>query len=602
VGSETGARFVARELVSAGFEVELDRRRVLLSMPRRIHVSLSIDGQPRFTRTGVFDPRAIPPGDVPIYSAWSASGEVTAEVVDLGEGLRADYEAARERGVVVKGRIVLARYGGAYRGVKAELAQAHGARAILLYNDPAVDGTGKGRPYPFGPWKPGWAARRGSISSLTVAPGDMSTPGWPSPPPGVSARRLTEKEWNARLPHILCTPITGAEYTAIRDAGSRGRVTLELDLGRELFDIVNVIATLRGESEDFVLVGNHRDAWVRGAHDAGSGTVALVRAAQLLRERVEDGWKPECTLVLAFWDAEEFGLIGSTEWGEAHAERLREHGRLYVNADSTVSGLRFGVNGSPGWSSVLAATLARIPDARHDESAPARSLLDTWDARGEPAQLGLPGSGSDFTVFVHHLGVPALNFSFRGNRGGQYHTRFDDFDHMDRFLDPTWRGHETAARFVCELVSEVSARGRSALDGAEAATSLALRVREAGTEVVDGSRWLGSVQAERLASVLETIAAQFHEGREDPRFYQGLLQEGGLEGRPWYRNPLWAPGMETGYAAETLPDLRLAAGRGPAELDRAVEALESALEAYRDAWRPDPGRSLPREEGAPADL
>ena len=326
------------------------------------------------------------------------------------------------------------------------------------------------------------------------------------------------------------------------------------------------------------------------------------RAAQLLRERVEDGWKPECTLVLAFWDAEEFGLIGSTEWGEAHAERLREHGRLYVNADSTVSGLRFGVNGSPGWSSVLAATLARIPDARHDESAPARSLLDTWDARGEPAQLGLPGSGSDFTVFVHHLGVPALNFSFRGNRGGQYHTRFDDFDHMDRFLDPTWRGHETAARFVCELVSEVSARGRSALDGAEAATSLALRVREAGTEVVDGSRWLGSLQAERLASVLETIAAQFHGGREDPRFYQGLLQEGGLEGRPWYRNPLWAPGMETGYAAETLPDLRLAAGRGPAELDRAVEALESALEAYRDAWRPDPGRSLPREEGAPADL
>jgi len=430
----------------------------------------------------------------------------------------------------------------------------------------------------------------------------MSTPGWPSPPPGAPGKRLSEEEWNARLPRILCTPITGAEYAAIRDAGALARVTLQLDLRRELFDIVNVIATLSGTSEDLVVVGNHRDAWVRGAQDAGSGTVALVRAAQLLRERIEEGWKPGCTLVFAFWDAEEFGLIGSTEWGEANVDRLGEHGLLYVNADSAVSGLRFGVNGSPGWSSVLAATLARIPDPRHDEFAPGTTLLDTWNGKQKPGTLGLLGSGSDFTVFVHHLGVPALNFAFRGNRGGQYHTRFDDFDHMDRFLDPTWRGHETAARFVCELVSEVSERGRSALDGAEAAASLAARVRGAGVEVTDGSRWLGSPRAERLASVLDTIATQFRGGREDAHFYRVLLQEGGLEGRPWYRNPFWAPGMETGYAAETLPDLRLAARHGPAELERAVEALETALADYRDAWHPGAERSLSQEEGTPADL
>ncbi len=585
VGSRTGARFVARELGRSGFEVELDRRIVLLSHPRRIHVSLQVEGVRHFARTEVFDPHAIPPGDVPIHNAWSASGSFTGPVIDVGGGLRADYERLQRAGTQVADRVVLARYGGAYRGIKAELAQEFGARAILLYNDPEGDGDAKGPTHPRGPWKPGWSAQRGSISSLTIAPGDVSTPGWPSPPPGPAGqsqtepRRLTPPECDLRLPRILCTPIGADEMRAIQKAGASARVTLDLDLRRELFEIVNVIAKLPGQSEDFIIVGNHRDAWVRGAQDAGSGTVALMRAAQLLGARVEAGWKPETTLVLAFWDAEEFGLVGSTEWGEAHAEVLREHGLCYINADSTVSGLRFRINGSAGWSAALSAALKRVPDPTKDHA----SVFDGWAKDGISPELGLLGSGSDFTVFVHHLGLPALNFSFRGNGGGQYHTRFDDFTHMDRFLDPTWMGHETAAHFVCELLLEMSARGRGGFDSAEAAGMLASRIRGAGAELNATRPWLGSARAERLAGVFDEIETLFRdEGRSDSRFYQGLLLPEGLAGRPWYKNPYWAPGMESGYAAETLPELRGAAKRGEAELNRAVEALAQRLESYRD--------------------
>ena len=584
VGSETGARFVSRELERAGLEVELDRRVVRLSHPRRVHVSLTTAEGRVFSRTRVFDRTAIPPGDVPLYNAWSASGRYEGEVLDVGAGLRADYERLVSEGIEVRGKAVLARYGGAYRGVKAELAELFGARALLLYDDPERDGPGQGAVHPTGPWKPGDAAQRGSISPLAIAPGDVSTPGWPSPAPGEKGRRLTDEESDARLPRILCTPLGADEALAIREAiaGDPGwRVNVELDLARELAGIVNVIGRLPGASEDVVVVGNHRDAWVRGAHDAGSGTVALLRAAQLLGERVADGWRPPVTILFAFWDAEEFGLVGSTEWGEAHAEHLAEHGIAYLNADAAVSGLRFSVRGTPGFAALLSDVLGRVPDPAAEDG---RTLFDTWSEDGRAPELGLLGSGSDFTVFVHHLGLPALHFALRGNRGGHYHTRFDDFAQMDRFLDPTWAGHETAARFVDELVVELARRGRRAFDAAEAASSLARRVRAAGQERGEEGPWLGEERAERIASLLDRLRHQFRSSRRsDPRFFQELLSPEGLEGRPWYRNPFWAPSRESGYGAETLPELRAAAREGEEALERSVDELASRLEAYFEA-------------------
>jgi N-acetylated-alpha-linked acidic dipeptidase len=580
-GSLRAARFVARVLADAGWEVEVDEREVLLSLPRRLFVAGYADptfAGALFTERATFDPDARPAGDVPRFNAWSASGHVRGRVVDVGRGLRADYERLTAAGVDVRGAIGLARYGGSYRGVKAQLAEAAGCAGLLLFNDPAEDGPERGAVWPRGKWKPGWAAQRGSISPLAEVPGDPSTPGWASPAPGTpDARRLDPEQRDASLPGIPVLPIGSAHAGRLLDALQRGGAWAELDLEvpRDLRTIRNVIARLPGTGPELVLAGNHRDAWVRGAQDAGSGTVSLLRAAQRLGARVADGWRPPSTIVLGFWDAEESGLIGSTEWGEAHATELRAHGVAYVNADALVSGLRLRVSGAPGLDATLRAALARVPDPASANG----TLLTQWQPEGP---LGLPGSGSDYTVFLHHLGLPILDLGFGGNGGGQYHTAFDDFPVMDRFLDPDWRGHETAGNLLAELLFELAERGRTAFDPAEAAEALMHHARAAEQEADDaGRRWLGDggprVSA-AFSALRDAILLSELELGTGPRFWQALEAPTGLTGRPWYRNQLWAPGLETGYAAETFPELRRAAERGAEPLAAAVDDLVATLD------------------------
>lgn len=591
-GGERAARFVADVLRAAGFTIVFDRREVLLTFPRRIDLEGFAGETPLFGRIETFDPRADDPGDVPKYNAYGKSATIAGPVVDVGRGLRADYERLAAEGVVVEGKIALARYGGSYRGVKADLAQEFGCLGVLLFNDPAEDGALQGEVWPEGRWKPGWDAQRGSIAPLARCPGDPSTPGWPSPRPGEKSQRA--KDTDARLPGIPCLPVGADEALALIEA-SDPRVSLTLDNPRELFPIVSVIATLAGTGEDLVIAGNHRDAWVRGAHDAGSGTVALMRAGQRLGERVKHGWKPGNDIVLAFWDGEEFGLIGSTEWGETHATNLREHALAYVNADAVVSGLQFRASGTPGLLGTLQRALERIPAppletdlALADEAG---TLWDQWSTGSAPA-LSLPGSGSDYTVFLHHLGVPVLDLGFGGNSGGQYHTTFDDFEFMDRYLDPTWQGHETAGLLVAELLAEIADTGRASFDEAEAARGMAAMVR-ATSEQED---W---AQLERLELAFAALAEAIElDARLDtpleekldrrPSIYRHLQLDKGLPDRPWYKNPLWAPGLETGYAAETLPTLRLAAGEGDEAFARELDALVARVEELTAAWRTTP--------------
>jgi len=589
-GGERAAVFVAGVLRAAGFTVELDRRIVLLSFPRRIELRGFAGDEPLFGRTETFDPRSDRPGDVPKYNSYGKSGTIAAAVVDVGRGLRTDYERLAAEGTPVEGRIALARYGGSYRGVKAQLAEEFGCVGCLLYSDPAGDGAPKGDVWPDGPWKPGWDAQRGSIAPLAVCPGDPSTPGWPSPAPGEKSQRA--KDTGARLPGIPCLPVGADEALALLQAGAEARVTLNLDNPRELFPIVNVVARLEGAGTDYVVAGNHRDAWVRGAHDAGSGTVTLLRAAQLLGERVRAGWKPANGIVLGFWDAEEFGLIGSTEWGEAHATDLRAHALAYVNADAAVSGLNFRASGTPGLLRSLRGALERVPapqaaQAEPTASAERISLWDQWSAEGEP-RLSLPGSGSDYTVFLHHLGIPVLDIGFGGNSGGQYHTTFDDFEMMDRYLDPTWQGHETAGLFVAELLAQIADDGRSSFDDAEAARGMEAMVRTRRTE----EDW---PEVEQLEQAFASLAAavEASEGPAPRPFYRALQKSTGLSGRPWYKNPLWAPGLETGYAAEMLPTLRLAANAGDEAFARELDALVESVDELRQAWlttAPDTGQ------------
>jgi N-acetylated-alpha-linked acidic dipeptidase len=605
-GSRWGAVLVERELLRAGWEVEIDAREVLLSLPRRIALSAYEPGlgdEPLFRRTERFEPDAHPPGDVPPCNAWSASGVVFAPVIDAGHALRTDFEELLAAGVQVEGSIALARYGGSYRGVKARLAEEYGCAALLLFNDPAADGAqraareaqGAGQDpartahlglWPWGPWKPDWDVERGSIAPMTIAPGDPSTPGWPSPAPGEEGSRLTSEECDAALPGILCTPIparealallerlaavtfTGGEgQTAQRKLGP-GPVHVQLDLWqpRELRTIYNVIGRLRGSEPGLVLAGNHRDAWVRGAHDAGGGTVALLRAAQRLGQRARLGWRPRHTLALCFWDAEEPGLIGSTEWAEAHAEFLRRECLLYVNADALVGGTEFrGAAGTPGLLGTLRVVLEGLPAT--DDSG---SLWDSWVAaagEGGP-QLGLPGSGSDYTVFLHHLGLPILDLGLSGSAGGQYHTTFDGFRQVDRHLDPTWRGHELGGQLVASLLTEFDARGAEAFSEGEAARRLAEVARASAS-------WLGEPRALALAAAFETLAdAPTLAGRAP--FYQRLEAPVGLPGRQWFRNRLWAPGLETGYSAETFPSLRFAQLIGDEALDFELHSLMTAI-------------------------
>lgn len=611
-GSLRAVETVSRVLEEAGWQVSVDAREVLLSLPRRIEVGIHEDGaSPRPFRERIerFDPDAIPPGDLPPFNAWSASGEVRAEVVDAGHGLRADFERLREARVDLAGKVALCRYGRGYRGIKVELAEEYGCAGVLLFTPPEDNGAARGPTWPAGPWMPPHEAERGAVGPLARGPGDPSTPGFPSPAPGTPAGlpRLAGEELAARLPRIPVTPIGAGEAAAILERLAARRVELDdgtrasvrvgpgpvsvrllVDAPREVRTIRNVIARLDGEESEFALAGNHRDAWVRGAHDAGSGTVTLLRAAQHLGERRRAGWRPRCGLRLAFWDAEESGLIGSTEWGEAHAARLAERCLAYVNCDAVVSGLSLSVSGTPGLEDVLARALGRVDAPAAPGAQPGDgTLLDAWlDGAPGPPRLRLPGSGSDFAVFLHHLGVPVLDLAFHGNGGGQYHTAFDDFPLMDRFLDPGWVGHETAGTLVAELLAALADEGRGAFDDARAAS-------EMGRHAAEAAEWLGEERARELAAAFEALAASAAPARDaapglgaPPRFYRALARDEGLEGRPWFKNELWAPDLETGYGSETFPRLRAAAaGAGDGDaLEAAVGELLERVNALRSAW------------------
>ncbi len=603
VGSEWGAKLVGRWLEAAGFEVEFDEREVMLTYPKRIEIALfedSVSDAPVFRRVDVFDADAVPPGDVPRFNAWAKSGSVRAEVVDCGRGLRGDFDKLVSEGAKLGGVIALIRYGGSYRGVKVDLATEYGCAGVLLFSDPKLDGPGKGAVWPKGPWKPEWAAQRGSISPMGKAPGDPTTPGFGSPAPGEapSKPRLTDAEVAAILPSIPCMPIGSDEAEAILSRLSAGggslarfsrrkaaEVEIKLDQPLSLRRIINVIATLPGKNSKRVIAGNHRDSWVRGANDAGSGTISLVRAAQRLGERVKSGWQPDHTLQLCFWDAEEFGLIGSTEWVESNLEALRDDAIVYINADAAVGGTQFArLSGTPGLLGSLEGVLTELPS----KSFPDENLWQEWNRRlrGREPSLGLPGSGSDFAAFLHHASLPVIDFGLSGASGGQYHTAFDDFAMIDRFIDPGFVGHELAGQILEAFLVHFATEGSSAFDPAQAARAMAGLARRAGEEIDrEEVRWLGVERGEKLAAAFADLALAYDsatpEVRAENRIYVALAHDEGIPGRPWFRNALWAPGLETGYSAETLPVLRAAAREGEAKLEQELAAMIATVNELR---------------------
>ncbi|TAJ24188.1 MAG: M28 family peptidase [Planctomycetota bacterium] len=570
--------FVARELERAGWRVERERFDVVLSLPRRIAFAIHAAGagEPLVQRVETWDPDAERPGDIPKFAGWTASGKVRARAVDVGRGLRADYERLAASGVDVRGKIALATFGGAYRGIKVDMAAEHGCAGVLLYSPSDEDGADRGPVWPAGPWKPGHDAQRGSISPMGRAPGDPSTPGWPST---AGCARVPAGEY--AMPKLLCLPIGWDDAHAILERIADVEVELEIDAPPALRPIYNVVGTLAARgSAALVVAGSHRDSWVRGAHDSGGGCAALLRAAQILGARAKQGWDQHGELRVCFWDAEEQGLVGSTEHVEAHRADYAARLVAYVNSDANVSGTRFGASGTPGMMRVLRETCASIDSV----ATPGRSLWDEYTQGGtkSPA-FSLPGSGSDFAAFVHHAGLPMLELGFGGGSGGQYHTTFDDFELVDRFLDPGFAAHEKCAEATAALLARLAEQGRAAFDAGEACKELARHARLAGLEKSDGgASWLGEARAERLAAAFDALAA----APPDALLPAAFLRDAGIPGRAWFKNPLWAPGLETGYSSETFPTLRRAARDGEAALERELAALLDTATALQRSTAP----------------
>jgi len=576
---------------------------------------------------------------LPTYNAYSIDGDVEGELVYVNFGLPKDYEELARHGIDVRGKIALARYGGSWRGIKPKVAAEHGAVGCLIYSDPSGDGYSEGDPWPKGGWRSRDSVQRGSVADMPLYSGDALTPGVGATP---DAKRLplAEAKTLTRIPVLPISygdaePLLRALAGPMAPEGWRGALPLPYHLGpgparvhlRLKFDwslkpVNDVIAVLRGSElpDEWIVRGNHHDAWVNGATDPVSGMAALLGEARAVGQLAQQGFRPRRTLVYAAWDGEEPGLLGSTEWAETHGDELRAKGVVYINTDSVSRGF-MGFAGSHTLERFLNQTAAEVTDPERGVSLLTRARaaqiagadVDNGDrarlrARDD-LRLDALGSGSDFTPFLQHLGVASLNVDFGGEEQyGQYHSIYDSFDHYKRFGDPDFAYVATTARLGTRLVLRLSESEvlPFTLDRAAAA------IVDYGIELqklVDGLR-SESEERERLladrtlelaadpkevfvappaldrvpvlelaplsnaAILLRDTADRFEKSRDAAvarglapalrdelnAFLRGFEQRwtagAGLPGRPWYRHQLYAPGQYTGYGVKTLPAIR----------------------------------------------
>ena len=463
------ADWMVERFRSWGYEADLSEYRVLFPTPRIRELELleptSFTARLREPTLAEDRTSGIEENRLPTYNAYSADGDVTGELVYVNYGIPDDYDELERLGIDVRGKLVIARYGGSWRGIKPKVAHEHGALGVILYSDPRDDGYYQGDVYPAGPFRMDEGVQRGSVLDMPQYPGDPLTPGVGAT---AEAARLGREEaptimkipvlpisYSDALPFLeaLDGPVAPVEWRGalpityhLGPGPARARLHVEFDW--ELTPAYNVIARVRGSEfpDEWVVRGNHRDGWAIGAGDPTSGMVALLEEARAIGELMKTGWRPKRTIIYAGWDAEEPALLGSTEWAEDHGRELREKAAVYINTDGSGRGfLRMGgshtlepfINqvardvtdpqtGVSVWERARAARAVRGNDKTKKEA------LDREDLRISPL-----GSGSDYTPFLQHLGIASLNLGFGGeNRGGSYHSMFDSFDHYTRFGDP----------------------------------------------------------------------------------------------------------------------------------------------------------------------
>lgn len=637
-GAKTNAEWMAEQFRAWGFETRIDEYHVLfptpkerlveLVAPRRVRMRLEEPALREDATSGVTRDR------LPTYNAYSADGDVEGEVVYVNYGVPADYEELERRGVDVRGKIVLARYGGSWRGIKPKVAADKGAIACIIYSDPRDDGYFQGDVYPEGAYRMEHGVQRGSVVDMPQYPGDPLTPEVGAT---ADAERMTREE-SPTLMTIPVLPISYADARPILEAMEgpvapeawRGalpltyhmgpgpaRVRVKLAFNWELTPAYDVIAVLRGSEapDEWVVRGNHIDGWNFGAGDPLSGMVALMEEARAVGELARTGWRPKRTVVYAGWDAEEPGLLGSTEWAEHHADELRRKAVAYINSDGNGRGF-MGVGGSHQLERMITQIGADVTDPERGVSALERlkaalSVAGNREVATRPdLRISPLGSGSDYTPFLQHLGIPSLNIGYGGEGGGgSYHSIFDSFDHYSRFGDPGFQYGialaQTAGRATLRLAnadvlpfrySNLADNVRRYLgeverlaDDMRAETERHNGLVERGAFVLASDPTLTYVppgkrdpvphlnfaplqnavdRMERAAAAYDAALARSLAGggpdaATGARLNQLLLgierrltREDGLPRRPWFRHQIYAPGFWTGYGVKTLPGVR----------------------------------------------
>ena len=660
VGSPYGkenAEFIASLFKSWGYETEIEVYDVLFPTPKARSLEMispkkykAILKEPALKEDRTSNQSK---EQLPSYNAYSIDGDVTGELVYVNYGIPADYEELKKLGVDVKGKIVIAKYFGSWRGIKPKVAAENGAIGCILYSDPKDDGYFRGDVYPKGAFKSELGVQRGSVMDMPLYPGDPLTPGIGATK---DAKRLDYKDAPTltKIPVLPISyqdaePLLAALEGAVVPNSWKGalpityhigpgpaKVRLKLEFNWDLKPAYNVIARMPGNDlpDQWIIRGNHHDAWVNGANDPISGMVALMEEARVVGELAKTGWKPRRTIIYCAWDAEEPGLIGSTEWVEHHADELTSKAAVYLNTDATGRGFLFA-----GGSHSLEAFFSQIADEVKDPQT-GLSVAERRKANErvngnldyDGFKLYALGSGSDYTPFIQHLGIASMNVGFGGeNSGGEYHSIYDSYDHYVRFKDPGFNYGITLAKVVGRatlrlansdiLPFEFERLNNTLTTYLEEVMKLVDDMRESTTQendLITSGYYKAAADPTKTFNIPETkdevpyidfsglqnalaelnntisgISLEDLNGvsssdkeKLDLILFQSerkLTLPHGLPGRDWYIHHIYAPGFYTGYGVKTFPGVREAIEeREWSKVNQQIDILESVIQNFAD--------------------
>jgi N-acetylated-alpha-linked acidic dipeptidase len=607
--SKRVADYALAKFKSFGLNASLEEFEAMMPWPLETKVELVAPDKYELKIKEPVLPEDPDSGDqTPLYNAYSGDGDVTGEVVYVNYGMPADFERLKQMGISVKGKIVLARYGAGWRGIKPKVAYENGAIGCLIYSDPRDDGFFQGDVYPNGPYRPEYGAQRGSVMDMPIHPGDPLTPGWGSEAGGKKNKRedaptilkipVLPIGYGDALPILkqLKGPVAPVEWRGALPVTYHvgpGPAQLRMKLSFEWKNrpLYNVVARIPGTTrpDEWIIYGNHHDAWVMGADDPISGASSLMETARGLGELLKTGWRPSRTIILALWDGEEWGLLGSTEWAEKHRAELQQKAVAYINTDGTGKGW-LNAGGSHGLQQLLGEVAKDVMDPRTGkpvfEEARRRAILGLPEGERSEAEndasfrIAPLGSGSDFTPFLQHSTVSVLNVGFGGESpGGVYHSAYDTIKWYQTYSDGDYSYGRTLSQITGTLILRMSEALVLPFQFVDTADTLMRYVGE--LEKLAAEKKDSKVDMRPVRNAVESLrsAAQAYEkayasvprantqallAKKELQQLNSLLltseqklgNREGLPRRDWFKHQIYAPGFYTGYGVKTMPQIR----------------------------------------------